>query len=371
MEVTDYRFRKLAVPERTLGDSQTGRFETDTLEYGYLELETDEGFRGVGFDVVNFRTPGSLSETALRDRLEPLAADVIGASPFARRNRLSRHRGGAYNYYSSGSYGQGFGRMIDYALWDLCGKHLDLPLYELMGGDDPCVPVYASGLSFPNDDETTRAVYEEFASVGTFAGAKVKVGFETAEADIERLRLVRDVLGQDTTLLADANEAWTPKETIQRLQAYRDAGIDLYWIEDPVLRDDVKGIRQVVEAIDHTYVTMGDYVRLAGKRELLENGACDILNVHGMSPARRAAVIAGIYGTPVGVGTDHSADIGAMHVGASLPEVRFMEFANHRFWHLVDRPFEIDSGYAVAPDRPGHGVELDEPTIEEFRETDA
>lgn len=101
-----------------------------------------------------------------------------GGRPFRLRNELRLPGGGACP--------GGFQRAVDFALWDRCGKRLDLPVYELMGGADPAVPAYASGLAFEHSDAETRAVYETFADEG-FDAAKVKVGYETVEEDaIER-----------------------------------------------------------------------------------------------------------------------------------------------------------------------------------------
>ncbi|MFB6298129.1 MAG: mandelate racemase/muconate lactonizing enzyme family protein [Salinirussus sp.] len=374
MEITDGRVTKLSIPERYVSDSQVAALdrhvggrdrEVEELEHVYLELDTDADERGIGFAVVNMETPGTLSPEMLHRRFEAVLDEYVGESPFAMVNGLSRHRGGQINYYAGSSYGTGLRRALDFALWDLCGKHLDTPVYELLGGDDPAVPVYASGLAFPASESELRDLYGDFADLGIEA-AKVKVGFPTVEADIERLSLVRDAMGGDPTLLVDANEAWTPKETIRRVRAFRDSGFDIHWVEDPVLRYDVDGMRTIREALLSTNLCIGDYLGLEEKAAVLEAGACDVLNVHGFTPAWRDAHLAVAHGTTVGVGTDHTADIAPMHVGAALPEVEFMEFTGHRFWHLCDGPFEIADGEAIAPDRPGHGVVVPDDVIEEF-----
>jgi L-alanine-DL-glutamate epimerase-like enolase superfamily enzyme len=216
-------------------------------------------------------------------------------------------------------------------------------------------------------DDKLTALYEAFAAMGIEA-AKVKVGFPTVEEDIERLVLVREVFGRDCTLMADANEAWSPKEAIRRLQAYRDAGIDLHWIEDSTFRGNVSGVQQVVNVIPFTAVNTGEYCGFEGKRRLLENGASDILNVHGITPARKAAHLASACGIPLSTGTDHAADHCAVHLGAALPEVEYAEFVHQRFYDIADEPFAIEDGYAIAPDRPGHGIELPPDALDEYGE---
>jgi L-alanine-DL-glutamate epimerase-like enolase superfamily enzyme len=365
MQITDYTVRKLVVPERPIGDSQTHGFGTEELAYAYLELETDTEHVGVGADVISFRQPGDISESVLRGMVEPIVGSVVGEKPLPALNRTTRHRGGEFNYYAASSYGAGPGRLLDYALWDLVGKEQGLPVYRLLGGSDPEIPVYASGLAFGRDDDATRALYEQFADRGVQA-AKVKIGYPTVEEDIERIQLVREAFDVDPTIMADPNEAWSPKETIQRAKAFEDVGLNIYWIEDPVFREDLDGIARVVENVHSTHINMGDYCRFEEKQELLAADACDMLNLHGMTAARRGATLANAHGVPINLGTDHGTDVSAVHFGAALPEVNYVEFCFHRFYELAGEPFDIEDGMAIAPETPGHGVELDQSTLEEY-----
>jgi len=367
MELTDYRIEKLVVPDRHVSDSAIADLELTDFKYAYVELDASTGERGVGYSVIDMEQPADRPVETLRDAIDTVSEEFLGKSPFQLVNELTRHRGGQISYYSSESYGTGLRRAIDYALWDICAKHLDLPLYELLGGDDPKVPVYASGLGFALSDDEIVELYERAHEWGMNA-AKVKVGYPTVEEDIERLRLVDQVFDEGSTLMVDANEAWTPKETIRRMNAYEEAGLDIYWIEDPIFRKDVAGISRAAESISSAHINTGEYCGFEDKRELLENGAADVLNIHGLSPAREAATLAHAYGVPVATGTDHAGDVSAVQLGAALPEVVFAEFTMQRFFDLAEEPpFEIEDGYAIAPDRPGHGVTLSESTIDSFK----
>lgn len=357
MRIVDYDLRKLVVPlDRPIGDSQID--PVDTFGVAYLEVRTDTGERGIGFESVNNEGSAILPPDALFAAFEPVGNELLDRSPFALRNRMERPRGG--------NYGTGrFDRLIDIALWDLCAKHADMPLYEFMGGESPRVPAYASGLAFAHDDGTTRGIYERFASLG-FSAVKVKVGYPTVEEDLARLRLVRDVMGEDCRFMIDANEAFSPKEAIRRVGAYREAGFDVYWFEDPTFRDDVAGIERVVEGLPGTHVNTGEYVGLEGKRELLERGAADVLNVHGLTTARAAATLAGAYGVPVSVGNT-PCEIG-VHAAASLPEVVTMEYSMLGWRELLRDPVAFEDGYAIAPDGPGHGLAFADEAFERYEQ---
>jgi len=281
LAITGYEHRALRVPERPVGDSQTHVFETDAFDYLYLELDTDAGVTGVGVDLIELRAPGRPSVETLRSRVDAVVGDAVGESAFSLLNRRRRHRGGVYNYYESGSYGPGVGVTLDMALWDACAKHVDQPLYAFMGGADgpgASAPAYASGLSFVNADERTREVYRRFGELGEFDAAKVKVGHDSVDADVERLDLVDDAMGGLDRLMIDPNEAWSPSETLRRLRIFREAGFDVFWVEDPVFRHDLDGMGRVVENTPETHVTVGEYLGFEEKRSLLDAGACDVLN---------------------------------------------------------------------------------------------
>jgi L-alanine-DL-glutamate epimerase-like enolase superfamily enzyme len=365
--ITGYASRTLRVPERPVGDSQTHVFGTDELDYLYLELETGAGVTGVGIDLIELRSPGRPSVETLEGRVDALLGEVVGESALALLNRRTRHRGGVHDYYSSGSYGAGVGLTLDMALWDACAKHVDRPLYEFMGGEASSVPVYASGLSFVNDDERTREVYRRFAELGEFDAAKVKVGHESVEADVDRLDLVTDAMGDLDRLMIDPNEAWSPTETERRLRAFRDVGFDVFWVEDPVFRHDVDGMARVAGNLSGTHVTVGEYQGFEAKRALLDADACDVLNLQGLSAARRAATLAQSDGTPVALSTDHCTDATGVHVGLSLPDVVAVECCYHRLFELAtEDPYVIEDGEVRPVERPGHGVEFDADTLAEY-----
>jgi L-alanine-DL-glutamate epimerase-like enolase superfamily enzyme len=358
MEITSYDIRHFDLPrERTIGDSQIepiGRHEV-----GYLELETDVDITGVGVDTVNFGGDVPLPSGHLAAQFEPLGNELKGRNPASALHQQSRGRGGEYGA------GQ-FDRMVDFALWDLVAKYHEIPLYELLGASEGRVDAYASGLAFHHDDSKVREIYERFSELG-FTDAKVKVGFESVEEDIERIELVDEVLDGCRRLMVDANEAFAPKQAIRRVRAYRDAGFDIYWIEDPVARTNIQGILQVAEALPDTYMNVGEYVDLAGKRRLLESGAVDILNVHGVSSGREAATMAHTYGAPLSVGNT-PVDLGA-HVAAALPECGVVEYSMSAPDILFSGGVEFEDGQAVLPERPGHGLTLDDDSAPEYERT--
>lgn len=351
MKVTDYRIERLALPcTPGISDSHS-TFETAGVTY--LELETDSGHVGIGLGW----TDPNQSASRLRRRFESVADHLLGESPFHLRNQL--------RLPDEGGYPGGFSRAVDFALWDLCGKYLDMPVYELMGGEDPVVPGYASGLVFEYDDQTAREVYEEFADLG-FEAAKVKVGYPTIEEDIDRLRLVQDVMGEDCLLAVDINRTWTAKEAVRRARAYREEGLDIYWIEDPIPDSQLDGIKRVVDSVPRSLINAGEYVDFDGKRELLAEGAVDMLNLRNglLSESLNAAAMGESHGAKLHVGDAHG-DIG-VHLAAALPGKPFLEYWKRPWDRITEQSVPVEDGKFVAPDRPGHGVTISEAAIDEY-----
>ena len=170
--------------------------------------------------------------------------------------------------------------------------------------------------------------------------------------------------------MADANEAWSPKESIRRLHAYYDAGIQLYWIEDPCLRDDFAGLRTISEAVPFTLLNSGEYLNISGKRKLIQHQAVDVLNIHAsISDALKIGWLAAEHGIPISIGNTNF-EIG-VHIAAALPEVNWMEYSFLSYNHLLETPIQFQEGYALLPNRPGHGLRLSENARSEYAQPES
>ncbi len=118
---------------------------------------------------------------------------------------------------------------IDIALWDLAARRAGKPLWRLLGGSDPEVGVYASGLN-PDSPETLAAAKRAEG----FTAFKLKVGFG-AERDVANLRALRDTLGATARLMVDANQGWSYDEACAMLPRIEPFALD--WLEEPMRAD--------------------------------------------------------------------------------------------------------------------------------------
>ena len=335
--------------DRVIGDSQVHIAHAHNI---VLELIAADGTVGLGFGLSLFFPLPSLAEIERVFREEAWPG-LEGQPPAALIHRVSRPRGG-----NQRRMGLPFEEAINQACWDLAAKQAGLPLYRMLGGTEPKVRTYASGLDYHLSDDHYVQLFTQ-AAVQGHRGFKIKVGHPDVEWDVHRLKLLKDAIGDLSPVMVDSNEAWSPKETLRRLNIYRSAGFDIFWVEDPCLRDDFDGLREIREGAPWVHVNSGEYLDLRGKRKLIEARGVDILNVHGhVSDVMRAGWLAAEHGIPVSLGNT-MLEIG-VHMAAALPEARWLEYSFQNYNHLVEEPIVMRDGFAIAPDRPGHGLVLSE-----------
>ena len=347
MKLQRYTIHRLHLPlPKPIGDSQVS-FTDHWVTV--LELETDLGVSGVGFTIQQGLPTSALVQ--LKQQFEfQTWSQLLEKNPFSVGNCMVRPRGGNVG-------GSPFAMLVEMALWDLMAKEINLPLYRFLGGMNPRVRAYGSTLDFWLSDDEFRVKLERFRNMG-FRAVKIKVGHPDVEWDLARMAIAQEEMGSESDLMVDANEAWSPKEALLRLHRYRDEGFPIYWIEDPIDRHDLDGYRMLCSQVSFTRINTGEYLGFSDKRRLLEESAVDVLNVHtSVSETRLAARLAGDFGIPVSVGNT-PLEIG-VHSAASLPECLYMEFSDLMWNVLAKEPVQFQDGYAIAPERPGHGVELD------------
>jgi L-alanine-DL-glutamate epimerase-like enolase superfamily enzyme len=354
--IEGYRLTRFAFPrDRVIGDSQV---RAENIYLAALELFNTRGQTGTGFFATMFHPLPDLQELNRVFETE-IKSLFIGQSPFAMTNRISRPRGGNIRALS-----YGIEDAIDQALWDLKAQELGMPLYRLLGGISNRVRAYASGLDFHLSDEDVVDLYTRAANLG-YRAFKVKVGHPDLEWDIQRLQRVRNVVGDGATLMIDANEAWSPAEAIRRLHAFHRAGIEILWVEDPCLRYDFDGLREVSRTVPFCLVNTGEYLGLRDKRRLIESQAVDILNIHGnLTDGLRAAWLANEHGLQVSIGNTMF-EVG-VHLAAALPGTPWLENSFHNWNFLLEEPVKFEDGYAFAPEIPGHGLRISQQARKQY-----
>ena len=200
-----------------------------------------------------------------------------------------------------------------------------------------------------------------------FRAIKMKVGRPRLREDVERVRAMRERLGPDIPLMVDANMRWTADEAIRASRALADH--DVFWLEEPTIPDDLPGHVRIVRegalpvAAGENLRTVHDFKRFidAGGVSFPEP---DVSNVGGVTAWLKVAHVAEAHNLPV---TSHGVHDLHVHLLAAVPNASYLEVHGFGLERFIAHPLELRDGEAIAPDRPGHGVELDWKGLEPLR----
>ncbi len=203
---------------------------------------------------------------------------------------------------------------------------------------------------------------------------KTKVGISVG-SDIRRCEVMREELGDDVSLMADANQVWDVDEAIGWIRNLTPFG--LRWIEEPTSPDDVLGHAAIRRAVAPIGVATGEHCanRVLFK-QLLQAGAIDYLQadacrVGGLNEVLAILLLAAKFGVPVcphagGIGlceyVQHISVIDHVCVSGSLDD-RTTEFADHLHEHFID-PVRIRNGRYLVPEIPGYSAQMHAESIE-------
>jgi L-alanine-DL-glutamate epimerase-like enolase superfamily enzyme len=343
--ITRFQFAR----DRVIGDSQV---RADDANVAALELISKSGAVGLGFIQTLF-TPLPGEDEISRVFAGEIWHGIEGQAAIALVHRQSRPRGGNQRAFSLP-----FHEALQVALWDLAAKEAGLPLHKLLGGRRDRVKAYASGLDYHLSDDQFQSLFAYAASIG-YRAFKIKVGHPDFDRDLHRLNLLKAVIPAGSEIMIDANEAWSAKEALMKIERIQKEGHDLLWVEDPILRSDFDGLRLLRRSASRTQINTGEYLDLTGKRLLLEAEAADMINVHGqVGDVMKIGWLAAEKAVPVSLGNTFL-EVG-VHMACALPEVEWLEYSFQNFDHLVDEPVRIENGWAYAPERHGHGLVLSE-----------
>ena len=343
----------------------------------FVRVETDDGTYGWGEAYTQ-----TDRDSAITAHVERLGHYLIGRSPFNIKHfSLVAYedfaaKRGAMDFWSALS-------AIEQALWDIVGKSLGVPVYDLLGG--ACrdkIRVYANGWS---DDTETPDEYADAArqmvdrgftalKFDPFPGPwRLYISRDDEAAAIETVHAVRDAVGPDIDLLIEVHRRLAPIHAVRVADAIRD--VDPFWFEEPCPAENVDALAEVRSRTDIPIVAGETLYTKAAFRELFEKRAVDIINpdvcnTGGILETKEIAAMAEPY--YVGVSPHNYNSVGValastVHVSACIPNFIITEY-----WVNFEPVVEditvgapqVEDGYIPLPDAPGLGVDLDENALE-------
>jgi len=357
-----------------------------------LKVYTDEGIYGIGDATLNGRELSVVKY--IEEYVVPL---IVGKDPFQTEDIWQYlYRG---EYWRGGAVTMTAIAAVDMALWDIKGKALNSPLYNLLGGKSRFgVMVYghANGKDIEEAvDEVGKYIDMGYLAVraqcgipglpSTYGVANEKLFYEPAQKGMPQENIwssekylnfipqlfqrLRDTYGEDVHLLHDVHHRLTPIEAARlgkSLERYH-----LFWIEDAVTAEPQEGFRIIREhtttplAVGEVFHDIWD-TQLLITQQLIDYLRMTVLRGGGLTQMRKVAALAELY--HVRTGCHGATDLSpitmatALHFDISINNFGVQEFMRHteKTYEVFPHSYSYKDGYMYPGDAPGHGVDFNE-----------
>ena len=358
-----------------------------------VELLTDEGIAGIGEAAVAYGVGGTAAAGMVKD----LAARIIGRDPSRIEELWSE-------MYDHSFWAKGGGPIvfagisaIEQALWDIKGKALGVPVYELLGGrmrDE--VRVYANGWygSARTPAELAKAAERplrdgykalKFYPLAEWDGGGLRhvtnrqVDRDFANLAFEKVKVMREALGPDIEIMLDLSGGLTTDETIRLCRRFEQ--LEITWIEEPADPADIGALKKISEHVAIP-VAVGERIYTRhGFRKIFDQLAADIVqpdvgNTGGIMEVKKIAAMAEAYNMRVAPHNCASAlsTAASLQIATCIPNFMTQEiypYFPERAGYvqvLENSPEEqIKGGLIRVPSAPGLGVTLASERLQKFR----
>ncbi|RKD86291.1 mandelate racemase/muconate lactonizing enzyme family protein [Halopiger aswanensis] len=387
MEITDVTATTVDVPLIELDDPLgigpyvTNHGQVESMERVLVRVETDADIAGWG-EMRTFLS-AEATESVLEDGIGPL---IEGQSPF----EVERLRRQVFIEYTNIEL---FFAAVETACWDIVGKALNKPVYELLGG--ATAPEQTEALNADAADaesrpdrevefafclgilppEESRSKAREALEAG-FSVLKTKAGRDWQQ-DVARIEAMHDEVDGELEFRLDPNQGWSLDEAVRVGAALEDSGIYLQYMEQPIRVNNHTSLATLRQRLRQPIAPNEDTYIPNNLRSLINNGAMDVAVLDltpagGITGLRQQAAIVEDAGVPY---THHCAfDLGIrtaaiLHAVHGLPGFSLPPDTTYYAWEedILEEPFALADGRMTVPDAPGLGVDIDLDAIEKFQ----
>lgn len=360
MKITSVRATAIAVPSRIPETRTVGIWRA--VQQVFVEVTTEDGLTGIG-EAFAYGAPRAVA-SVVNDLLAPALQGQDATQIAALTGRLFRstHLIGRYGITTFAISG------VEMALWDLAGKRVGLPLYQLLGGAASReVPAYASLIRHPEgsdiiSEETRRAVDEGYTMV------------KLHQNEPESVRMARSEAGPDIPLTVDINCEWSPFDATTMASALDEH--ELLWLEEPVWPpEDFAGLARVQQDSGVAIAAGENYCTARQFEAAMDAGALtfaqpSVTKVGGIAEFLCVAQLAELRGVEL---APHSPYFGpgfvaTLHLIAHIGRIEWVEqiYVELESPLFAQPPVFQDAVYQV-PEGPGLGIELAPGLLERYR----
>ena len=343
-------------------------------------VEGEDGMVGWGECISQFREASLATKIIVEQGYGPLleGEDVLDVERLW--NRMLAH---VWWYGPEGIAAFGISA-VDMALWDLKGKALGLPVCRLLGGQPHEEVTAMASIIFDMEDQ--EWTLEEFRWMREQGYRVVKAGWgmrpeavfgQNREKDLEIVRLVREVIGDDLELVVDTPGVWGLWDVPTAIQRFRDLEpYRLRWIEQPLLPPDLEGHARLRAAVAVPIGTGEDEWNVEGYARLIRSGGVDVVQMdpgrcQGITGCHHVVKLIEAENLEWSAHTWSSAlnTAASVHLLASSTHGVAMDFKPHESpmqHELVSDPWIQEEGSLRVRDKPGLGVDVLDEVVEKY-----
>ncbi|MBO2942388.1 mandelate racemase/muconate lactonizing enzyme family protein [Paenibacillus sp. F411] len=361
-QITDIQTQYFHVPlSEQLGDARHGihsHFELVTVT-----IVQQNGQQGVGYTYT-----GGIGGRAICHMIEHDLKPCLLGKEASCIEKLWEDMVWKIHYVGRGGIASFAISAIDIALWDLRGRSFDEPLWKLLGGNASSTKAYAGGIDLNFSEEKLLRNVQGYLDKG-FHAVKIKLGQERLAEDIERVAAVRELIGPECVFMVDANMKWTVETAVKAARLMQPYNI--YWLEEPTIPDDYDGFRRIGSegglplAAGENFHTVYEFVNMITRGQI-DFPQPDASNIGGITGWLKVANLAYAYNLPV---CTHGMQELHVSLMAAMPNASYLEVHSFPIDQYTKRPLVIRDGRAIAPDKPGTGVEFDWELLKPYQET--
>ncbi len=336
-----------------------------------VRVRTDDGLEGIGEGTINYRV------RAIHGAVQDFAMYLVGKDP----SQIERHWQALYrnSFFRGGPIQMTALSAIEQALWDIRGKALGVPVWDLLGGaarDRIAVYTHGGGRTPQAAAERCLQLVEEGhrgIKLGVPGSVEPVLDERAVRATVAVVRAVREAVGPDVKLMVDCHAKPTPPVAIRlgnELAPYH-----LLFLEEPIPPENIDALATVARSSPTPIATGERLFTRWGFREVVEKQAAAILqpdlgHAGGILETKKIAALAETYYVSVAPHNPRGPGVtmASLHVAACTPNFLIQELVHDdplREEMLVE-PLRVEIGFVALPTAPGLGLRFDESLAKRF-----